>query len=317
MRDFGLSRPRVGWFVTLLGVAVAGGACVAQMVQPADQAPAYSPPRGIAQLDDQRIDEASGIVASRRNQDLYYINNDSGDQPRVFLVDRVGKTRLTITLSGARHVDYEDIAIAPADKPGEFDVCVADIGDNEAKRNDLVIYRFAEVDAAAHDETVSVTPRAYRISYAGGPANAEALFVHPQTGNGYIVTKRDDGAPADVYELPAPWPLRGVTKLRKVAEVKVKGRSAFERLITAADISPDGRRIALRTYVWGWEWNAGPDDDGVEFARIFERSPQRIMLAAEPQGEALCYNTDSRALVTVSEKLPTVLYEVRDDSGAH
>ena len=139
----------------------------------------YGAPRRVAELSDRRIDEASGIAASRRTPGLFYIHNDSGDAARVFLVNREGETVVTLTLSGARHRDYEDIAIAPGSTPRTFDVCVADIGDNAAQREEVEIYRFAEVDATAGADVIDVETTVYRFRYEDGPRNAEGFVVHP------------------------------------------------------------------------------------------------------------------------------------------
>ena len=268
-------------------------------------------PEAVCTLKDDRIVEASGIAASRRTPGLYYIHNDSGDRPRVFLVDRTGRTRLTIRLKNARHVDWEDIALAPSDTGGKFDVCVADIGDNRARREELIIYRFPEVDPAAADgATLVVQAVAYRIGYADGPADAEAFVVHPQTGDGYVLTKRLDGA-CHIYKLAAPWNRKERTVLPKVATLRFPEVMPLQTVVTAADISPDGRRLATRSYLYGWEWRLPATTDKSEFERIFGTKPTRLELAVEPQGEALCYAADGRALLTVSETPPTVLYETR------
>ena len=52
-------------------------------------------------------------------------------------------------------------------------------------------------------------------------------------------------------------------------------------------------------------------DGATAFALLFERLPTALELAKEPQGEALCFSADGRALLTISEKTPTTLYEVR------
>ena len=66
-----------------------------------------------------------------------------------------------------------------------------------------------------------------------------------------------------------------------------------------------------RSYVGGWEWcSAGPGNIG-KFRRIFRQQPTALKLAMEPQAEALCFSTDGRVLLTVSEGTPTTLYEVR------
>ena len=282
--------------------------CAAQSTRPA---PRYGEPREVCTLADRRIHEASGIVASRRNPGLFYVHNDSGDEPLVYLVDRAGSTRVTIRLTGARHVDWEDIALAPRGKTGEFDVCVADIGDNAAQRDELTIYRFAEVDATpGGPATRRVSARAYRIRYADGPADAEAFAVHPRTGDGYIFTKRLDGRSA-VYRLAAPWNAGERVVLPKVATTAIQHRMAPGRMITAADISPDGRRLAVRCYLGGWEWRMAPGSAPGDFERLFATAPVALDLAAEPQGEALCYSAGGRAILTVSERLPAVLYESR------
>lgn len=277
---------------------------------------ALTPADPLAKIQDPRIDEASGIVASRRYPGLFYVHNDSGDLPRVFLIDEQGATRALITLEGASARDYEDIAIAPGSDPKTYDVVVADTGDNNHVRDETVLYRFPEPELpTAPDEEptktapLKVQPTRYRLHYANGPVDAEALFVHPQTGDGYILTKRRDGEPSDIYVLPAPWKSDGVNKLERIGSVDLVGMTPFQRLVTAADISADGRRIALRTYLGGWEWivPAGHATSPSEFLKIFAKTPKWLVLPPERQAEALTYTLDARHLITISEKAPTYL----------
>jgi hypothetical protein len=278
-----------------------------------------APPVALADVADPRITEASGIAASRLNPGCYYIHNDSGDSPRVFLIDRTGRVRLEIRLAGAHAVDYEDISMAPGDQPGMFDVCVADIGDNNARRKNVTIYRFPEPplpDAAgtasrtAADTSVAeVHPTAYVFRYADGPADAEAFCVHPRTGDGYILTKRLTGGSL-VYKLTAPWNPREETPLPRLCTVELPASIVgLARIVTAADISPDGRRLAVRCYVNGWEWRLPPDADDADFDRIFATKPVELNLPGEPQGEALCYSPDGTAFLTICEGKSPTLYE--------
>lgn len=262
-------------------------------------------PQRVAQVEDERIDEASGIVASRANPGLYYVINDSGDTPRVFVIDRQGRTIVIVRLSGAEHVDYEDIALAPGDADGPMDVCVADIGDNLAKRDDLVIYRFPEIDPNdALDGEIVVEPRAYRVAYADRPTDAEAFFVHPATGDGWIVSK---GETFGVYQLRAPWRTDKVNIMPRRAQGQLPGAFELARLVTAADIRGDGKRLVVRTYAAAWEWDV---DAAGNIRAAFDHKPESIPVAVEPQGEAICYAADGRSILTISEKVPTFLYEV-------
>lgn len=286
---------------------VAGLACA--FTPPGAIVAPYASFERIATLEDRQINEASGLVASLRHDGVFYVNNDSGDAARVFAIDRRGRTLATITLAGATHVDFEDIARAPGDDPNTFDLVVADIGDNRHQRQTLTLYRFAEPTITpGGGSEITVRPRVTQIRYAGGPVDAEALFVCPRTGDGYIITKRRDGKPADVYRLLAPWPTDAVATLERVAELKLVGGTPYERFVTAADISPDGRRLVVRTYLGGWEWSADAPTDVV---KLLATEPRWLQLAPEPQGEAIAYAADGAALITLSEQLPTYLHEVR------
>lgn len=331
----------------LLGTVVAQSAR-GQTSRPVSQSgmdDGYGPPESVCTLRDARIHEASGLIASRKMPGCYYTLNDSDNPPLVFLIDRAGRTRLTLRLADARNVDWEDIALAPGEKPGTFDVCVADIGDNNKRRRELTIYRFPEpsppetpaapasqpanhnhekessgssaepLDAPAETKEVKeIKAVAYRIRYADGPSDAEAFFVHPRTGDGYIVTKRFDGR-CDVYKLAAPWKTNELNVLPKVGELRFPDALPVSTMATAADLAPDGRRLAVRSYACGWEWRLPAETPDKEFEKIFKTEPTRLELAAEPQGEALCYSSDGRAILTVSEKRPTVLYETQRKEG--
>ena len=276
----------------------------------------YEAPVRVAELADDRIREASGIAASRRTPGLYYIHNDSGDAARVFLVDREGTTVATLELTGAAHRDYEDIAIAPGASPGTFDVCVADIGDNAELRSEVAIYRFAEVDPADLSESaVSVPTTKFAFRYKDGPHNAEAFVVHPQTGDGYVLTKRSDGR-SDVYLLAAPWTAEERVTIPRIATLRLpESVIPLLTIVTGADISPDGRRLSTRSYIGGWEWTLAAEVGPEQFTSIFDTAPVGLRLAAEFQGEAIAYSADGGALVTVSEQIPTALNEIRRVNG--
>ncbi len=281
--------------------------------QTSSPAPRYGEPQAVCQIDDRRLDEASGLVAGRRNPGYYYTHNDSGGRPQVYVLDRHGRICLTIRLVGAQNRDWEDIALAPGEQPGTFDVCVADIGDNKAQRKGIVFYRFPEprLDAIVRARgTLDVKPRVFRCVYRDGARNAEGFAVDPRTGDGYVLTKRFDGA-CYVYRLPTPWDTAAVTTLTRVGKLQFPPGAALARMVTAADISPDGRRLVTRSYVGGWEWRLAKRDAAGAFALVFEQMPTALELAPEPQGEALCFSADGRALLTVSEGTPTTLYESR------
>lgn len=292
------------------GLLLAGCAPVAaQTSQPGVR---YQQPVAVCRIANPRLTEASGLVASRRYPGRYYTHNDSGDRPHVYVFDRTGRTVVTIRLAGAENIDWEDIALAPGERPDAYDICLADIGDNSAQRAGIVIYRFPEPDLkAASGRTIDIKPKVYRCRYADGARNAEGFAVHPRSGDGYVFSKRFDGA-CDVYRLSAPWKTGAVSTLPRVGSLRFPEQAPpLARIVTAADISPDGRRLVTRSYVQGWEWRLPEPLDSRGLARLLGETPTALRLAAERQGEAICFSADGDALLTVSEAAPTTLYEIR------
>lgn len=273
----------------------------------------YYAPERICEINDRELNEASGLVASRRKPGIYYTHNDSGGRPTIYAIDRSGAIQAKIELLGAKNMDWEDIAIAPGKAANTWDICVGDIGDNKSDRRFVTLYRFEEPDfsIAGSGESariIEVRPSTFEIRYEDGPSDAEALLVHPKTGDGYIIQKRREG-PAAIYKFPAPWNNDGIQVLKRCGELRFPTVPPIQRLVTAADFSPDGRRLAARTYVCGWIWELPPQVRSEATAILFQQQPQRIDLAAEKQGEAICFSSDGGCLLTVSEGTPTAIYE--------
>ncbi len=258
-----------------------------------------------AMIQDARIVEASGIVASHRHPNCFYVHNDSGDSARVFLVHRTGRTRCEIVIRNAVHVDWEDIALVPGAE-GAFDVCVADIGDNKARRAEVTFYRFPEPAIPNDTARITVDATRYRARYADGPVNAEGFVVHPRTSDGYLFSKHPDGH-ADIFRLEAPWSTKRVNLLKRVATLREPPPAGFVTTVTGADISLDGRRLVTRSYLCGWERILPANVADERFVTIFAQPARRIPLTIERQAEAICYDRDTRTFVTISEKTPTQL----------
>jgi len=282
----------------------------AQSAGDAPASPDYGAPQLLCEVTDARIREASGIAASRRHPGLFYTLNDSGNAPDVFLLDRSGAVRAVIRPSGAVNRDWEDIAIAPR-AGGGFDVCVADIGDNRGRRDEVALVRFAEPDLPENPaETISAEARSVRFRYPDGPRDAEGLAIDPASGAAFIFSKRTDGR-CDVYLAPAETDRSSVAK--HIGSLPFPaGAVPLSTLVTAADISPDGRRLATRSYLCGWEWDL-PSGGVRALVASAGEAPRRLVLAPEPKGEALGYSHDGRALLTIGEGAPTAVYEAREE----
>jgi hypothetical protein len=277
----------------------------------------YGAPVHLVNLENQSIKESSGIAASRRNAGIFWTHNDSGDGPFIYAFDRQGKHRGVWRVTGAKAVDWEDMAIGPGPRRGRSYLYLGDIGDNSKKRGQITVYRVAEPQvnpkgssSTAQNPLDTEAADVIRLKYPDGKYDAETLLIHPFTGDLYVITKVM-GAPARVYKLRAPAPKSGVSTLSYVGELRFPNQ--FLGFITGGDISPDGRRVVICDYLGACELIL-PGKRGIAFDEIWKQSPLPVDIGGFPgvrrQGEAICYRADGLAILATSEGLPCPLIEV-------
>ena len=216
--------------VLTIGVSVAAAAAERAAV------PACVPSGEVRQVPE--LVEASGIAASQRTPGRFWAHNDSGD-PVLFALDDKGAVTGRLQLAGARVEDWEAVAVGPCGS-GSC-IYVGDIGDTDADRQRITIYRVQEPERASG----TVRAEAFHATYPDGPHDAEALIVD-RDGRLHIVTKGETG-PVSLYRFPAVLTAGAPARLERVGEPRKAGRAAKDDRITDASLSPDGQWVALRT----------------------------------------------------------------------
>lgn len=274
----------------------------------------YGPPRILGNLADPAITESSGLVASRLNPGVYWTHNDSGHDPAVFCVRRRGEACGSWRVTGAQARDWEAISTGPGPEQGTSYLYVGDIGDNLEDLDEVLVYRVPEPSVPASGTgsaggAAAATEQAetFRLRYPDGPHNAEAMAVHPQTGDLYVVVKAADPA---VYVARAPLTPAPVT-LELLGNVTIPDPVPARKVVTGADIAPGGRRVAVSTYADGYELELPPGEP--TFDAIWRQPARRVVLGDRAQGESIAYRLDGRALLTTSEQavgLPVPLLQV-------
>jgi len=185
------------------------------------------------------VHEASGLALGRRGgTGVLWTHGDSGE-PRLVAVSPDGAVLGTVRVAGAAAGDWEDISAGPC-AAGSC-LYVGDIGDNDASRPRITVYRLPE---PAPGDGTSAPAEALHAAYPDGPHDAEALFVDAG-GRIYVVTKGETG-PVAVYRYPQSPRPGEVARLERVAELSA-GKVGRNERITGADASADGRWVALRT----------------------------------------------------------------------
>jgi hypothetical protein len=278
---------------TVPAAAAVAGAGLRRAPAPSSSGAAGAPAPGAGQqicsVTDSRLQEISGLAAVDTG---YLAVNDSNPDPsqmRIYRLDNQCKvTSSTSYPSDAR--DPEDVAVAP-----DGTVWVADIGDNDAERSTVALWKLAPNEK---------TPVIHRLTYPDGARDAEAILINGD-GTPIIVTK-EIGKPG-IYVPSGPLVPRSNTgvPLKRVGQFDLPSSQTPNPLglpgrtvVTGGATAPDGKRVALRTYADALEWDV-PDGDVVK--ALTTGKPRMTPLPNEPQGESITYARDGKTFVTVSE----------------
>ncbi|MCW2543184.1 MAG: hypothetical protein JWM40_736, partial [Frankiales bacterium] len=189
----------------------------------------YVPGSTLCHLTDNRITEASGIVASDLQDGVLFVHNDSGDTARFFALGTDCRTRATYVLPHVPAVDWEDIARGPGHV-----LWLGDIGDNRSVRTHLYVNRVTE--PVVGSGTVDLPSTRYALTYPDGPHNAETLLADPRDGRLYVLTKTY-ASTGTLYAAPLPLSATSDNRLVRLETVTFPFGSIAP---TGGDISPDG-----------------------------------------------------------------------------
>jgi len=246
----------------------------------------FMAPKGYASMQSNEIREASGLVRSAVNPGLLWTHNDSGDAARVFLIDPLsGSIRMEVVLDGVKNIDFEDITLREED--GQSKLVVADIGDNRAVRDEVVLYQFNEPELG--DLPSLTIPfeklEVMRLRYVEGPRDAESLMAAPD-GSLVLLTKREEQVLIYPFHFEP-----GSSTLESSGELALS-------MVTAGDMNEAGE-ILIRTYDAIYYWPKAPG----ELAERLATGPgARVLAPSEIQGEAICWDGQG-GFYTLSEQL--------------
>ncbi|MEE9382295.1 MAG: hypothetical protein V3V08_02650 [Nannocystaceae bacterium] len=197
---------------------------------------------------DPRIEESSGVVHSRRYPGVLWVHADSNHPSELFAINLKGEIIRRFSVRGVPNVDWEDIAIDDAGN-----LYVGDIGNNLSDRRDLSVLRLREPNPHEASKVLHVDrmiPFRYPDQTFGRDASpdfdAESLYW--ANGSLYLLTKHRSDFYTTLYRFPS-LSGSGVVVLERISEFDLGGRwSRFGGMATAADVSPDGKTLAVLTY---------------------------------------------------------------------
>ena len=292
-----LTRP-ITTRIALLAAALLSAASSLAGARP--EAPIqYGQGRQLCTLANPAIDESSGLACSRRDPNVFWTHNDSGGGPLVYAFNRKGEHLGTFAIKGARARDWEDMASFTS--KGKSFLLFGDIGDNPSAREKCTLYIAPEPRIGPKGGLVGKLPvvQTTHFTYEDGPHNCEAVAIDPKQKIIFLITK-EFGLSCTVFALPLRSRGGKPVVAKAIAKLNVP-------VVTAMDISPDGRRCIVLTYMHACEFTRKPDET---WKQAFARLPRIIAMPPRMQGESICYGHDGKTLYLTSEKRPTPLLEV-------
>ena len=112
-----------------------------------------------------------------------------------------------------------------------------------------------------------------------------------------VLITKDSSGESGVYFAKSPSPSKSTT-MSKLATLKMTGAFGMNKLITAADMSADGKRVLVRTYTAGYLYQS------TSATPWYRTAPKRFELAIELQGEAICFDFVANRAITTTEGTP-------------
>jgi hypothetical protein len=185
------------------------------------------------------------VTPSRRFPGVLWTLNDSDNPAEIFATDSLGRDLGVFTVRGAKNDDWEAIA---AGRCGDGDcLYIADTGDNEEIRHSARLYRVPEPSVPPRGGAgFTARAEALEVRYPDGPHDVEAALVAPD-GAVLLVTKGRTGGVLAFRIHASAWARGSVTATRLGRLPLASG--GLGAMVTDASLSPDGGRVAVRTYL--------------------------------------------------------------------
>ena len=233
-------------------------------------------------------------------------------------LDTSGQRRGEFKLKGSKNKDWEDLASFRHE--GTPYLMVADIGDNDAKRNKRTLYFVEEPVAAKKSEATLAWQVSYQ--YPDGPRDAEAAAVDLANQKALILSKRD--LPPQLYEVPlfpetadtvaatALGPVQSLDRpLREEVEFAPKTKDWYWQPV-GMDISADGLAAIILTYRAVYYYRRQPEQGWLD---ALNTRPVRIGIGNFENAEAVAFGDEQRTVIVTGENKNSLVISV-DLAGA-
>lgn len=248
-----------------------------------------------AMIEPQAISESSGLAMSCNYPDVMWTLNDSGDSARIFAITTDGVAVRPendagpykgIEILNARNVDWEDIA---GDDDGNL--IIGACGNHKIPRRDLALYVIREPNPRLTKATSVIKKIRFRYpdqtDFTRIINNFDCEAVFAWSGKYYLLTKHRTNTRTQLYRFDD-------IDEEEENVLTLLGDYDIGGMVTAADVSTDGKRLAILTYTAVWVFAISGGDDN------FLKGKASRCTIAMGQCEAICF--DGNDLIVSSEQ---------------
>jgi len=243
--------------------------------------PTWAEATKAGKVNNSKLDEISGLAASRVHEGVLWAHNDSGeDKPRVFAIGSDARHLATFKLKGVEPRDWEDLSVGPCAETGPFAesscLYVGDVGDNSHKRDSAWIHRVPE-PLTLPDTPTGTKPRTERFRKADTESfvvrypsadhlsgkrkkelehpDIEAIAVMADT-RVLLFSKHSDGG-TDVFRATLTQPEAKVERIGVLDLKDKEAKKGHALAVTGADLTANGRWLVIRCYFRIYVFDAG------------------------------------------------------------
>ncbi|MCK0161527.1 hypothetical protein [Allomuricauda sp. F6463D] len=238
-----------------------------------------------------KLKEVSGMEITPDGK--IWVIEDSGNKDKIYRVDKDGDLKESLKIDHAKNQDWEDLTIDIAGN-----LYIGDFGNNANKRKDLVIYKIPK------EEMDKKEPNADKIEFKypqqkDFPPQKDSLYFDTEGFfhlNDYLY----------IFTKNRTRPYSGKTLIYRVPDKEGEYEAEFlgslflcadqdHCSVTSADISPDGKTIALLSYGFMFLLT---DFSAPDFT---ESSLKIVDLNTNTQIESVCF-VDNKTLLIADEE---------------
>ena len=188
------------------------------------------------------IQESSGVIGCRFDTNVFWTHND-GRRPVLYAITRGGRSVAEFPII-AFVQDWEDIA-----NDHEGHLYLGDIGNNDAKRTQIAVHQIDEPNPKDSGKRLLVN-KTWLLRFPKRPFDCESLFIWKE--HGYVISKVFRDQVAEIYRFP-------LVNQKEPFVLEFVARLPIDSPVTAADISADGKRLAVMSKTGAWVFNVKGD----------------------------------------------------------